>query len=59
MKASADAELRLLRYQEREAKIFGTDSPQRVEAEVTTRDGVLEDLNAALVSLGRDPVDTV
>lgn len=59
VRASADAELRLLRYQEREAKIFGTDSPQRVEAEVTTRDGVLEDLNAALVSLGREPVDTV
>lgn len=58
VKASADAELRLLRYQEREAKIFGTDSPQRIEAEVTNRDGVMEDLNAALVSLGRDPVET-
>ncbi|WP_298944183.1 hypothetical protein [uncultured Microbacterium sp.] len=58
VKASADAELRLLRYQEREAKIFGTDSPQRIEAEVTNRDAVLEDLNAALVSLGREPVET-
>lgn len=56
VKASAEAEMRLLRYQEREAKIFGTDAPQRVEAEVTTRDGVLEDMNAALVALGRDPV---
>lgn len=57
VKASAEAERRLLLYQEREAKIFGTDSPQRIEAEVTNRDGVMEDLNAALVSLGREPVE--
>lgn len=57
VKASADAEARLLRYQEREAKIFGTDAPQRIETEVTTRDGVLEELNASLAVLGLDPVD--
>lgn len=56
VKASADAELRLLRYQEREAKIFGTDAPQRIEAEVTTHDAVLDELNAALVAMGESPV---
>lgn len=56
VRASAEAETRLLRYQEREAKIFGTDAPQRVEAEVTTRDGILDELNASLVALGMDPV---
>lgn len=59
VKASAEAEARLVRYQEREAKIFGTDAPQRLEAEVTTRDGVLEDLNASLVALGMEPVESV
>ena len=54
VKASAEAELRLLRYQEREAKIFGTDAPQRVEAEVTTRDAVTDELNAMLARLGVD-----
>jgi hypothetical protein len=56
VKASAEAEARLLRYQEREAKIFGTDAPQQIHAEFTNRDGVLDDLNAALVALGREPV---
>lgn len=56
VKASADAELRLLRYQEREAKIFGTDAPQRIEADVTTHDAVLDELNAALVAMGEEPV---
>ena len=54
VKASAEAELRLLRYQEREAKIFGTDAPQRVEAEVTTRDAVTDELNAMMARLGLD-----
>lgn len=54
VKASAEAEGRLLRYQEREAKIFGTDSPQRIEAEVTTRDTVTEELNAMLARIGVD-----
>lgn len=57
VKASAEAEARLVRYQEREAKIFGTDAAQRIEAEITTKDGVLDELNASLVALGLDPVD--
>ncbi|KQR86519.1 hypothetical protein ASF96_09140 [Microbacterium sp. Leaf179] len=51
VKASAEAEMRLLRYQEREAKIFGTDAPQRVEAEVTTKDAVSAELDAMLARL--------
>lgn len=51
VKASAEAEMRLLRYQEREAKIFGTDAPQRIETEVTTKDAVTEELNAMLARL--------
>lgn len=51
VKASADAELRLLRYQEREAKIFGTDSPQRIEADVTTHDAVADELAMMLARI--------
>lgn len=54
VKASAEAEARLVRYQEREAKIFGTDAPQRLETTVTTRDGILDELNSALASIGVD-----
>lgn len=56
VKASAEAEARLLRYQEREAKIFGTDAPQQIHQTVETRDGLLDDLNASLIALGREPV---
>jgi len=57
VKASAEAEARLVRYQEREAKIFGTDAPQRIEAEVTNRDAVNDELNAMLARMGRQPID--
>lgn len=40
-------------------RLLGTDAPARAEVEVVARDGVLEDLNAALVSLGRVPVETL
>jgi len=56
VRASAEAEMRLLRYQEREAKIFGTDAPQRIETEVTTRDAVADELDAMLARMGRDPL---
>jgi len=55
VKASAEAEARLVKYQEREAKIFGTDSPTRIEADITTRDAVTDELNAML---SRIEVDT-
>lgn len=40
-------------------RLLGTDAPVRVDADVTMRDGVLDDLNAALVALGREPVESV
>ena len=40
-----------------EREIYGDNAATKIEAEVTTRDGVLDDLNAALVSLGREPVE--
>lgn len=59
VKASAAAEARLLRYQEREAKIFGTDAPQRIEAEVKNYDAVNEELNAMIARIDPDhePID--
>lgn len=33
-------------------RLLGTDAPTKVEADVTTRDGVMEDLNAALAAIG-------
>mgnify|MGYP001097938754 CR=1 FL=1 len=54
VKASAEAEARLLKYQEREAKIFGTDAPQRIEADVTRRDAVVDELDAMLARIGAE-----
>ena len=51
------ADRRLHSVMEREAKLFGLDTPTRIEADVTTRDGAIDDLNAALVALGADPVE--
>lgn len=57
VRASAEAEARLLKYQEREAKIFGTDAPQRLEADVTHNPGATAALNEMLIEAGLDPVE--
>lgn len=48
---------RMLKFQEREAKLLGLDAATKIEADVTTHDGTLDDLNAALVRLGKTPLD--
>lgn len=44
----------LLDVRAAEARMHGDDQPTKIEAEVTTRDGVLDDLNAALAAIGVD-----
>lgn len=56
-KAIAEADRRLAAAMKDEREIYGDNAATKIEAEVTTRDGVLDDLNAALVSLGREPVE--
>lgn len=56
-KAIAEADRRLGAAMKDEREIYGDNAATKIEAEVTTRDGVLDDLNAALVSLGREPVE--
>ena len=40
-----------------EAKMHGDDAATKIEAEVVTRDGVMQDLNAALVAMGETPIE--
>lgn len=40
-----------------EAKHYGTDEPVKIEAEVTNRDAVTDELNAMLARLGEKPVE--
>lgn len=40
-------------------RLMGTDAPARIEAEITNRDGVLEELNEALAALGVEPVESL
>lgn len=47
----------LLDAGKREAELLGLNAPTKVEADVTTHDGTLDELNAALVALGRAPLD--
>lgn len=42
-----------------EGKMHGDDAALRIEAEVTTRDGVLDELNASLAVLGMPAVEEV
>jgi hypothetical protein len=46
----------LLDAGKREGEIVGYFAAQRIEAEVIHRDAVLEELNAALVAMGEEPV---
>lgn len=54
-----DAAKLLLDVMAAEGKMHGDDAALRIEAEVTTRDGVLDELNASLAMLGMDPVEKV
>lgn len=54
---SADRRLREAQKDERE--IHGDNAATKIEAEVTTRDGVLDELNASLAALGLDTVEKV
>ena len=56
-KAIAEADRRLAASMKDEREIYGDNAATKIEAEVVTRDGVLDDLNAALVALGREPVE--
>lgn len=52
------ADKRLDAVQAREARLFGLDAPSEAKLEVTSRDGVLDDLNDALARLGEKPITT-
>lgn len=52
------ADRRLDAVMKHEANVFGLNAPTRIEADVTTHDAVMDDLNAALVALGREPVES-
>lgn len=56
VRASAAAEARLLKYQEREAQLFGIDAPARAQVEVTNHDAVAAELDAMMARLGMDPL---
>jgi hypothetical protein len=51
-----DAVKVLLDVQKREEILYGLAAPTEARVELTSRDGVLDDLNAALVALGEKPV---
>lgn len=50
------ADRRLDTIHAREAKLHGLDAPSEARLEVTTRDAVFDELNAALEAAGLDPV---
>lgn len=50
----ADAKARAVGESRR--KLLGLDQPTRIEADVTVKDGVLEELNAMLGRAGRKPI---
>lgn len=53
------ADRRLAAAMKDERDLHGLNAPTRIEADVTTRDGALDDLNAALAALGADPVEAI
>lgn len=55
----AQAAKALLEVGAAEGKMHGDDAALRIEADITTRDGVLDELNASLAALGMDPVEKV
>ena len=52
------ADKRLAAAMKDERDLHGLNAPTRIEADVTTRDAVTEELNAMLERAGRAPVDT-
>jgi len=58
-KMRGDAAKLLLDVRAAEAKMHGDDAALRIEADVTTHDAVLDELNAALVAMGEEPVKAV
>lgn len=56
-KVVESADRRLAAAMRDERDLHGLNAPTKIEADVTTRDGALEDLNAALVALGAEPVE--
>lgn len=53
----AHADRRLDAVHAREAKLFGLDQPTEAKLEVVSRDGIIDDLNAALERMGEAPVE--
>lgn len=51
-----DAEKMIQAALDRKMRMHGDDAATKIEAEVTTRDAVAEELNAMLLRAGRDPV---
>lgn len=55
-KTVESAERRLALAMKDERDMHGLNAPTKIEADVTTHDAVMDDLNAALASLGREPI---
>ncbi len=51
------ADKRLAAAQKDERDLFGLNAPTKIEAEVTTRDAVTDELNAMLARAGRAPIE--
>lgn len=58
-KAVESADRRLAAAMKDEREIHGDNAATKIEAEVTTRDGVLDELNEAIIALGGTPVEKV
>lgn len=58
MKAVAEADRRLAAAMKDERELHGDNAATKIEAEVTTRDAVTEELNAMLIRAGRTPVES-
>lgn len=56
-KAIAEADRRLAAAQKDERDLHGLNAPTRIEAEVTTRDAVTDELNEMLARAGRPPIE--
>lgn len=52
------ADRRLAQAMKDERDLHGLNAPTRIEADVTTRDAVTEELNAMLTRAGREPIES-
>lgn len=55
-KTLLDADAKARAIGESRRKLLGLDQPTRIEADITVKDGVLEELNAMLGRAGRKPI---